>query len=130
MKQVLIVRKDLKMTRGKECAQAAHASMGALLKNSFNIAADGPTRQLRCIPLTPALDEWVNGSFTKICVSCDSEEQLLELEKQAQSAGLINCLITDSGRTEFHGVPTKTVLAIGPGDPNVIDKITGHLKLR
>lgn len=38
-------------------------------------------------------------------------------------------LITDSGKTEFHGEPTDTCLAIGPGEADKIDEITGHLQL-
>lgn len=38
-------------------------------------------------------------------------------------------LITDSGITEFGGVPTRTCLAIGPDWSELIDPITSHLKL-
>jgi len=38
-------------------------------------------------------------------------------------------VIVDSGLTEFHGVKTKTCLAIGPNKKEDIDKITGSLKL-
>lgn len=113
MKQVIVVRKDLKMRKGKIAAQVAHGAMGAVLPYLDD----------------PRVTEWLNGIFTKICVSCDSEEELLQLEQQAKDAGLITCLITDSGLTEFHGVPTKTVLAIGPDEDDRINVITGDLKL-
>jgi PTH2 family peptidyl-tRNA hydrolase len=72
---------------------------------------------------------WLNGLFTKVVVSCDSEQELLELYEQANSNGLPSSLIVDAGLTEFNGVPTKTCIAIGPAKSEYIDKITEHLKL-
>ena len=72
---------------------------------------------------------WLTGSFAKVCCRVDSEEQLLEIYEKAQEAGLEVHLITDSGKTEFHGVPTNTCLAIGPDDADKIDLISGHLQL-
>ncbi len=67
--------------------------------------------------------------ITKICVSVDSAEELLEVYNRALTAGLNTELIIDSGFTEFNGVPTKTCIGIGPNLASDIDKITGHLKL-
>jgi len=72
---------------------------------------------------------WFEGLFTKICLQCSSEEELLKLYDEAKAAGLTVHLITDSGLTEFAGVPTKTCIAIGPNEAEDIDKITKHLKL-
>ena len=112
-KQVLVVRHDLKCRRGKMMAQVAHASLGAVLPHTND----------------ERVKSWLDGPFTKICVRCDSEDELLELEKIAEENGLINCLIVDSGKTEFKGIPTRTVLAIGPDTEENINKVTGHLKL-
>ena len=71
----------------------------------------------------------IEGRFTKICVSVDSEEELLEIYNKARSLKLNTSLITDAGLTEFHGEPTKTAVAVGPGKPEVVDKVTGNLKL-
>lgn len=113
MKQVIIVRKDLGMKVGKTAAQVAHGSLGAVLANMKD----------------SRVKKWLSGQFTKICLKCESEEELLELELQAKQAGMINCLITDAGHTVFDGVPTRTVLAIGPDEEEKINKLTGHLKL-
>lgn len=113
-KQVIVMRKDLKMRRGKEMAQASHASMMFILKNE---------------KLTDVQREWVGSTFAKICVTVDSEEELLEIYNKAQSENLEVHLIKDSGFTEFKGVPTLTCLAIGPDYSDKIDKVTGHLKL-
>ena len=138
-KQVIIIRKDLKMRRGKECAQAAHASMAALLKSGiYERHKTGELRDVLNLPdeivfykfdTPPPVEAWLKGSFTKVTVTVDSEQELLDLEQKAKEANILHCLITDNGKTEFNGVPTKTVLAIGPGWSDEIDKITGNLKL-
>jgi len=79
--------------------------------------------------LTQAQQSWIADSFTKICCRVDSEEELLDVYMKAIEAGLETHLITDNGRTEFHGQPTKTCLAIGPDEAEKIDQITGHLQL-
>lgn len=76
-----------------------------------------------------ALDKWVSGSFAKICVYVNSEEELLALYNKAKEQNILSALITDEGRTEFNGVQTNTVVAIGPDYSSVIDEITGHLQL-
>lgn len=124
-KQVIVVRKDLNMRKGKIAAQVAHASMAAILKNS---SCDGFSLKLPLID-REAFGQWIFGKFTKICVSVDSEAELFELQKKAEEAGILNALITDCGLTEFHNVPTNTCLAIGPDWPDKIDAITGNLKL-
>jgi PTH2 family peptidyl-tRNA hydrolase len=69
------------------------------------------------------------GNFKKITVSVGSEGELLDILEKAQQAKLDVHLCVDSGLTEFNGVPTKTCLAIGPDYSDVIDQITGALKL-
>ena len=127
-KQVLVVRKDLNMRKGKIAAQSAHASMKAILAEGDVVHKLYHSEYV--IPLRrPELLEWLAGRFTKVCVSVDSEQELLDVYQQAKDAGLICSLITDAGLTEFNGVPTNTVVAVGPAYPDDVNKITGHLKL-
>jgi PTH2 family peptidyl-tRNA hydrolase len=81
------------------------------------------------IPLTDAEKEWLDNSYAKICLVVNSEEELMAVHQKALDAGLESNLITDSGRTEFNGVPTKTCLAIGPDYCEKIDPITSNLTL-
>ena len=123
IKQVIVMRHDLKMRRGKQIAQGAHASMSflcRLLQQQQSVSLDD---------FTDAERAWLAGSFAKVCCRVDSEEELLAIHRQATDAGLQVHLITDSGKTEFHGVPTRTCLAIGPDDTGKIDQVTGHLQL-
>ena len=129
-KQVIIIRKDLKMRRGKEIAQGAHASEAAFLDIGHVTSVDrGP--DYFAIPLDRfALEEWlVNKSFKKVVCSVDSEEELIALYEKAKTENLLCSLILDSGLTEFGGVKTYTAVAIGPDFPEKIDPITSHLKL-
>lgn len=118
MKQVIIIRKDLKMRRGKEIAQGSHASCKFLI----DILQNGGR-------LTSAQMYWVANGQKKICLQATSEQQLLDLYDSARGNGLISSIITDAGHTEFNGVPTITALAIGPGEDDLIDIITGSLQL-
>lgn len=139
-KQVLVWRTDLrningqKVRTGKICAQLAHASMKAIL-DSGKIVKTNPHEEDYSLSIditpefNPALNAWITGKFTKVCVRVDSEQELLDIYNKAEEAGLICALITDAGLTEFNGVPTITCCAIGPGYPEDIDPITSHLKL-
>lgn len=124
-KQVIVLRKDLNMRKGKMVSQGAHASMKAILDWSI-YEGNGLLTEL---PKGSALESWLNGLFTKICVSVDSEEELVDLYNKAMKAGLMVSMITDAGLTEFNGVHTKTCIAIGPDWSDEIDPITKHLKL-
>lgn len=121
-RQIIVLRKDLNMRKGKMVAQGAHASMAALL----NIAKQ--TDEGFVIPNDPRIMPWLTGKFKKITVSVNSEEELFAIEKQAKEAGIITSLILDSGLTEFKE-PTYTAVAIGPDLTSKISPITGNLPL-
>lgn len=126
-KQVIILRKDLNMRKGKCVAQGAHASMAVFFnKMGFNSHNDFG---MYGSEMTQPMKEWIEGPFTKICVSVNSEEELLDLFTAAKAAGIPCSLIRDAGHTEFNGVPTYTSVAIGPDYPERIDPITKHLPL-
>lgn len=142
VKQVIVFRKDLMkgehaVRKGKIAAQVAHASLGALLKwahkeehtNGF-LGTDKYTKIEFEFKPGSILDKWLNGIFTKICVSVNNEEELLSLyNKITEETGIPCCLITDAGNTEFHGVPTNTCIGIGPWWSEEIDEYTKNLQL-
>ena len=129
-KQVIVIRKDLNMRKGKMCAQAAHASMKVILDMMEKTDDDGViTYSLTNMYYGQPLYHWISNLFTKVVVACDSEEELFELKKKADDLNIINAIIQDSGKTEFDGEPTYTALAIGPDEIEKINLITGHLKL-
>jgi PTH2 family peptidyl-tRNA hydrolase len=124
-KQVIVMRKDLNMRKGKMVAQGAHASMRVILQAG---AADAAQRTYT-IAMTEPMAAWLTGRFTKVCVSVDSEAALESIVERARAAGVPVALITDAGQTEFHGVPTKTCCAVGPAWADDVDAITGALTL-
>jgi peptidyl-tRNA hydrolase, PTH2 family len=124
-KQVIVMRKDLGMRKGKMIAQGAHASLKVLVD-----AGESDVRgAVFAIPLDPALSAWLGGRFTKVCVSVDSEAALDAIVERARAAGVPCALVVDAGVTEFHGVPTKTCCAVGPAWSDDVDAITGELPL-
>ena len=134
VKQVIVIRKDLKMRRGKEIAQGAHASIAFMtnrltsqrrmkhgLQNDAHVCSHAA--------FSPAEVAWMDGSFRKICCVVTSEEELLTLIEKAKEAGVTCELIQDAGYTEFDGVPTYTAAAFGPDYDENLDPITGDLVL-
>lgn len=111
MKQVIVVRKDLKMPAGKMSAQCSHASVEAVLKSSKK-----------------NIEAWKKQGAKKVVVKVDSEKELLDLERQAKSLGLVTALIRDAAKT-FFKTPTITCLGIGPDKEEKVDKVTGKLKI-
>lgn len=157
-KQVIVVRTDLKMRKGKIAAQAAHAVMKVFLDRVQHpaVTSYGETRAVArpspgfsdrydnpgpgvadqsmargdiTIPLNAPMMDWLMGRFTKVCCRVDSEEELLRICDAALKARLSCALIQDAGLTKFDGVPTLTCCAIGPAYPQDLDPVTGHLKL-
>ena len=111
MKQVILVRTDVKMSVGKKVAQACHASVGAVL------VADEKT-----------LDSWNNKGAKKIALKISGENTIRDLYHKAKKMRLPCFLVADAGLTELDA-GTITALAIGPSDDGKIDKITGDIKL-
>jgi PTH2 family peptidyl-tRNA hydrolase len=132
VKQVIVMRKDLNMRKGKMIAQGAHASMKVLVDSmpvypAFQLPAFCD-RTLRVALDTP-MDLWLRGLFTKIVVGVNSDVELFKIYTTAVAKGIKCSLIEDAGKTEFNGMPTYTCCAIGPDFEDVIDEITGGLPL-
>ena len=136
IKQVILIRKDLKMRRGKEIAQGSHASMQFLteqITTQINEQTLSTTPSENSLPLNTSINLssteafWLSRGMAKVCLRVDSEQQLIAYHDKAIAAGIKSFLITDSGRTEFNGQPTVTACAIGPDFVSKIDTITGEL---
>ena len=113
MKQVIVVRTDLKMGKGKICAQVAHAALEAYKKT------------LKERP--EWVKEWEAGGSKKIVLKVKSEEELLKLFEEARKE-VPAVLIKDAGLTQ---VPPGSVTAagFGPAPDEIMDRLFGHLKL-
>ncbi|KAL7410018.1 peptidyl-tRNA hydrolase [Mrakia frigida] len=113
-KLVLIVRTDLKMTKGKIAAQCGHATLACYK----TLLASNPA----------LLAHWERTGQAKIALQIASEDDLLLLQATAQSLNLCARDIQDAGRTQI-AAGSRTVLGIGPGPVRLINEVTGHLKL-
>ncbi len=111
MKQVIVVRTDLKMGKGKIAAQVAHASLASFLKAGFF-----------------AKRKWLAQGMKKVVVKVSSEKELMEIYRKAKKMKLPHELIRDAGHTQLEP-GTITALGIGPAKDEEIDKITSRLKL-
>ncbi|KAL9981200.1 hypothetical protein ACROYT_G009871 [Oculina patagonica] len=113
-KMVLVVRQDLGMGKGKVAAQCCHAAVGLC-------------RQLE--KSNPKLlHQWEQTACAKVVVKAPDESTLVDLTRKGRALGLETCLIRDAGRTQI-APGSKTVLGVGPGPVDLVDKVTGHLKL-
>ena len=111
LKQIILVRTDLKMPKGKLAAQAAHASVDAVLNSKKKL-----------------IKLWKSQGMKKVCLKVDSLDQLLLILEKAKECRLQTAIITDAGKT-FFNEPTITCGAIGPDFTNSIDEITKELKM-
>ena len=110
LKQVILIRADLNLPKGKMSAQAAHASVEAVMNSDKNMVQD-----------------WRNYGSKKVVLKVDDEKELIKYLQLAKDFGLKTAMITDSGKTVI-APGTKTCIGIGPDDEKKIDELTGELK--
>lgn len=109
LKQVILVRADLKMSKGKTAVQVAHGAVDAVLKSNKKL-----------------VEEWRKTGMKKVVLKVNNENELLKFLKIAKEKDIVTALIKDAGRTEL--TPnTTTVLAIGPDSETKIDSISSEL---
>lgn len=111
LKQVIVVRDDLKLSRGKLAVQAAHAAIIGYLKSDSSLRR-----------------RWLDEGQKKVVLKVKNLEELLGIKHKAESLGLTTGIVQDAGLTE---IPPGTITAvvIGPDEERKIDKVTGNLPL-
>jgi len=137
-KQVIVMRKDLNMSKGKMCAQASHACMAFMTRHMMFCDAIPPEGTdpmyegivyLHDKEFFTEVRDWMQNSFRKICLYVNSLEELEFIHALALEKGLMSEMIIDNGATEFNGIPTTTCCAIGPHIESKFEGITDHLPL-
>lgn len=113
-KLVIAVRTDLGMSRGKIAVQVGHASVMA----SENV------RTMR----RSWWKTWIEEGQCKVAVKVKSKEELFELKQKANRLGLSTTVVQDRGLTEV-APGTVTCVGIGPGPAELVDRVTGSLRL-
>ncbi len=117
-KQSIVLRSDIKMSKGKAAAQAAHAAVEAVL-----LIIDSTNTTWH-----KWLRDWRREGQKKVVLKANSEQELLRLFEEARRLGLPASLIRDAGLTELPP-GTLTAIAVGPAPSSLVDKVTGRLKL-
>lgn len=110
-KQVILVREDLKLPKGKLAAQSSHASVDATLKSDKKI-----------------VELWKKEGGKKVVLKVNDEKWLFKYKQMAEELGLKTALIKDAGHTVLKP-GTITCLGIGPDLEEKIDKVSGKLKM-
>lgn len=110
-KQVILVRQDLKLPKGKLAAQVSHASVASLLKSNKKI-----------------VKAWESEGMKKVVLKVKDLDELMGYKKKAEDNKLVVSLISDQGRTVLEP-GTITCLGIGPDEEQKIDKVSGKLKM-
>lgn len=110
-KQVLVLRKDLELSKGKAAAQCAHASLEA-----FHLANPGQKKK------------WQESGQKKVVLYSKNQDELLAIAQKSKKMKLPCAVIIDAGRTEIEA-GTITCVGIGPASEKEIDKVTGSLPL-
>lgn len=133
-KQVIVVRADLNMRKGKIAAQASHASMAFLSKDgsvlaNYNTFTGSHFWKDIADENVDEINHWLENSFRKIVCYAVTEKELLAIHQKALDNGLISHIVEDNGATEFNGVKTLTACAIGPHWDSKFIGITDHLPL-
>ena len=111
MKQVIVVNRSLGLPKGKLAAQVAHAAVGAFL------AATAESQST-----------WLEVGMPKIVVYATDADALMQLEARAHAQQIPACLVRDAGRTVL-SAGTITCLGLGPASADVVDPLTGDLRL-
>ena len=114
LRMKIIVRTDLHMGRGKIGSQCAHAAVSAVL-NQINLYKNRIT-------------QWEFNGQPKIVLRVGSEAELNHIYKSAIANGINASRIHDAGRTQIES-GSLTCVALGPDEDELINKITGDLKL-
>lgn len=114
VKQVIVVRQDLEMGKGKLAVQVAHAAVEGYIKAS---------------KYKPEwVKEWLKQGQKKVVVKVGSLEELLNIFNEARKHNLPTSIIKDAGKTQLKP-GTITCIVLGPAPSRILDKITGKLKL-
>ena len=75
-----------------------------------------------------ALRRWLEEGQKKVVVKVGGLPELFQLKERARRSDIVFNVVTDAGRTEVDP-GTITCIGLGPDKEDVLDELTGSLKL-
>ena len=112
-KMAILIRTDIKMSKGKVLAQVGHAMVDATIK---------------AYTKTTLFYKWQADGEKIVVLKVTNEKTLDTIIEIANRKGVQNGIVVDAGLTEV-SPGTKTVGFVGPDKSDKIDKLVGQLKL-
>lgn len=109
-KQVIILREDIEMSKGKQISQACHASLEAYKKSDKD-----------------SISKWESTGSKKIVLS-SGNQKMEDLYSRMERNDIPAYLVKDAGKTEVKP-GTITAIGAGPTKESKINEITGELQL-
>ncbi len=122
IKQVIVVRKDLKLRKSKLASLAAHAAMQFILDNNESDRPD----ELQ-VKLSQQEAQWIKGTFDKDVLGIDSHDALSDMVLKAELNGVNVYSIFDKSKKPDEG-PQLVCAAFGPDEEDQLAQIIGSLK--
>jgi PTH2 family peptidyl-tRNA hydrolase len=110
-KQIIIIRSDLGMGKGKSTSQALHAALGSIKLVDRKI-----------------VQKWEDEGAKKVVLKAKDLNELENIENKLKREKIPHFIVRDAGLTQIKK-GTITALGIGPIEERKIDNITGMLKL-
>ena len=110
-KEVIVIRQDLQLPKGKLAVQVAHAAVDLIRTAEQSL-----------------VEAWHDDAAKKVVLKVPSQKELFQLKSKAKRAGLNTAVIRDAGRTVLV-TGTVTCIGIGPDVEEKIDAVTGELPM-
>ena len=124
IKQVILLRRDIRLRRAEAAALAAKASMSFISEGNESDRSDVVQIELSGIEA-----EWLLGNSTRIVLGVSSEDAIRKLLLKAEIQGISTYEILGSTSGKIDEGMQIIAASLGPDEGDKLDAITGNLKL-
>ena len=120
LKQAIIIRKDLNLNKRDLASTVARASLKFIVENNEAVRGN----QL-LVSLSSEEQAWLTGSFSQDILGVTNRDQLDEILFRAEIMGIEAYPVFVPNGSEN---PDVTCIALGPDEPDVINRLIHSLK--
>ena len=124
LKQVILLRRDMKLRRAEAAALASKASMSFILESDMSERSSNVQVDISGIEA-----EWMLGSAKRIVLGVSSEDTMKKLLLKAEVQGVSTYEIIGSSSGKADEGSQIIAASLGPDEDDKLDIITGNLKL-